>query len=93
MTASSRRAGKADLQTWFARERQADLHVDLGKHVRSEPFVVGEVTRLDVAVRVEYDTEKWNAGIGVGLKYGLRLRVAALNMEGLSVGAGWYHEL
>lgn len=47
----------------------------------------------DVAVRVEYDTEKWNAGIGVGLGYGLRLRAAALNMESVSIGAGWYHEL
>jgi hypothetical protein len=46
-----------------------------------------------VALRAEYDTEKWNAGIGVGLGFGLRLRAAALNMETLSVGAGWYHEL
>ena len=46
-----------------------------------------------VAARVEYDTEKWNAGIGVALGYGLRLHVAALNMESVSVGAGWYHKL
>jgi hypothetical protein len=46
-----------------------------------------------VAARVEYDSEKWNAGFGVDLIYGLRLRAAALNMESLSVGASWFHEL
>jgi hypothetical protein len=46
-----------------------------------------------VAAKVEYDTEKWNVGLGVDLGFGLRLRAAALNMESLSVGAGWCHKL
>ncbi len=46
-----------------------------------------------VAARVEYDSEKWNVGVGVVLPSGLRLRVAALNLETLSVGAGWTHGL
>ena len=46
-----------------------------------------------VAARVEYDSEKWNLGIGVDLGFGLRLRAAALNLETLSGGVGWFHEL
>jgi hypothetical protein len=46
-----------------------------------------------VAARVEYDTEKWNAGLGVELGFGFQLHVAALNMESLSIGAGWRHSL
>jgi hypothetical protein len=46
-----------------------------------------------VTARLEYDTEKLNAGLGLGLRYGLRLRVQALNLETLSVGVGWTHEL
>jgi hypothetical protein len=46
-----------------------------------------------VAVRAEYDTEKWNVGVGVDLGYGLRFRAAALNLETLSGGVGWFHEL
>lgn len=46
-----------------------------------------------VATRIEYDSEKWNVGIGVDLGFGLRLRAAALNLETLSGGVGWFHEL
>jgi hypothetical protein len=46
-----------------------------------------------VAARVEYDTEKWNGGIGVELGFGFRLHAAMLNMESLSIGGGWHHEL
>jgi Exopolysaccharide biosynthesis protein YbjH len=64
------------------------------RHVLDGGFGAFEVSPWRaVAARVEYDTEKWNAGIGVGLGYGLRVHVAALNMESVSVGAGWYHKL
>lgn len=46
-----------------------------------------------VAARVEYDSEKWNVGSGVVLPLGLQFRVSALNLETLSVGAGWTHKL
>jgi len=46
-----------------------------------------------VATKIEYDSEKWNLGLGVDLGYGLRLHAAALNMESVSVGAGWFHKL
>ena len=41
----------------------------------------------------EYDTEKWNAGVGVNPIAGLQLRAALLNMESPSLGAGWSHKL
>lgn len=40
-------------------------------------------------LQVEYDSEKWNAGIGVAPGFGFRFRVAALDLESLSAGAGW----
>ena len=46
-----------------------------------------------VAARVEYDTEKWNAGLGVELGFGFQLHAEALNMESLSIGGGWHHSL
>jgi hypothetical protein len=46
-----------------------------------------------VAARLEYDSEKWNVGIGAALPFGLRFRAAALNLETLSVGVGWTHGL
>ena len=46
-----------------------------------------------VAARFEYDTEKFNVGLGVDLGFGLRVRASALNMESLSYGLGWYHKL
>jgi hypothetical protein len=39
--------------------------------------------------QLEYDTEKWNAGLGLSPWAGLRLRAALLNLESLSLGAGW----
>ena len=64
------------------------------RHVLDGGFGAFEVSPWRaVAVRIEQDSEKWNAGIGIGSKYGLRLRVAALNLETLSVGVGWTHEL
>jgi hypothetical protein len=40
-------------------------------------------------VHAEYDSEKWNAGLGFEPGFGIRLRVAALDLESLSAGAGW----
>ncbi len=64
------------------------------RHVLDGGFGAFEISPCrDVAARLEYDSEKWNVGIGVALPYGLRIRAAALNLETLSVGAGWTHEL
>src|SRR5262249_13892562 len=41
------------------------------------------------AAQLEYDTEKGNAGMGLALPFGLRLRAALLHMQSLSLGAGW----
>ena len=43
--------------------------------------------------QVEYDSEKWNAGVGLSPFAGLRLRAAFLHLESLSVGVGWSHRL
>jgi hypothetical protein len=50
------------------------------------------VTR-SLDAQIEYDSEKWNAGVGLGLFGGLRIRAALLHMESLSLGAGWSHRL
>jgi hypothetical protein len=42
-----------------------------------------------VDVSLEYDTEKWNAALGVEPGLGLRARAALLDMKHLSFGAGW----
>ena len=42
-----------------------------------------------VALSLEYDTEKWNTALGLELPLGLRARVALLDMQHLSFGAGW----
>ena len=64
------------------------------RHVLEGGFGALEVSPWRaVAVRMEYDTEKWNVGVGVALPFGLRLRAAALNLETLSAGAGWTHAL
>ncbi len=64
------------------------------RHVLDGGFGAFEVSPWRaVAARVEYDTEKWNVGFGVGLGYGVRLRATAFNFEKLGVGAGWYHKL
>jgi len=43
--------------------------------------------------QIEYDSEKWNAGLGLKPFAGLQLRAALLNLESLSVGAGWSQAL
>jgi hypothetical protein len=42
-----------------------------------------------MAASVEYDTEKWNAALGVDVGYGFRTRAALLDGRHLSFGAGW----
>lgn len=64
------------------------------RHVLDGGFGAIEISPWRVvAARLEYDSEKWNVGIGVALPYGLRIRAAALNLETLSVGGGWTHGL
>jgi len=64
------------------------------RHVLDGAFGAIEVSPWRVvATQVEYDTEKWNVGLGVDLGFGLRLRAAALNFESLSAGVGWCHRL
>jgi len=66
----------------------------VARHVLDGGFGAIEISPWRVvAARIEHDTEKWNVGIGVALKYGIRLRVAALNLDKLGIGAGWYHQL
>ena len=64
------------------------------RHVLDGGFAALEVSPWRaVAARFEYDTEKFNVGLGVDLGFGLRIRAAALNMESLSAGVGWHHRL
>ena len=64
------------------------------RHVLDGAFSAIEVSPWRaVAARFEYDTEKFNVGLGVELGFGLRIRAAALNMESLSAGVGWHHKL
>ena len=46
-----------------------------------------------VRVQAEYDTEKWNIGLGLSPGAGFRIRAALLNLESFTVGAGWAHTL
>jgi hypothetical protein len=64
------------------------------RHVLDGGFGAFEISPWRaVATRIEYDSEKWNVGLGVSLPYGLKIRAAALNLETLSAGVGWTHEL
>ncbi|MBI1799070.1 MAG: YjbH domain-containing protein [Candidatus Eisenbacteria bacterium] len=51
-----------------------------------------QVPRLP-RVQVEYDSEKWNAALGLNVFGGFRVRAALLHMESLSLGVGWSHSL
>jgi hypothetical protein len=42
-----------------------------------------------VAPQIEYDTEKWNAGLGLALPFGIQLHASLLHLESLALGAGW----
>jgi hypothetical protein len=64
------------------------------RHVLDGGFGAFEVSPWRaVAARIEHDSEKLNVGIGVDLGFGLRLRAAALKLETLSAGVGWFHKL
>lgn len=60
------------------------------RHTLDGAFGAVEVAvRQPVALAVEYDTEKWNASLGIDLRYGFRARAAVLDGEHMSLGAGW----
>ncbi len=44
-------------------------------------------------VQVENDSEKWNAGLGLGAFGGLSVRAALLHLNSLALGIGWSHKL
>jgi hypothetical protein len=57
-------------------------------------FGAGELSpRPWLRTQLEYDSEKWNVGIGLRPVAGLQLRAALLHMESVSVGAGWSQSL
>lgn len=60
------------------------------RHVLDGGFGAVELApRGPVALAVEYDTEKWNASLGIDLRFGLRARAALLDGAHASFGAGW----
>jgi hypothetical protein len=46
-----------------------------------------------VRVQAEFDSEKWNAALGISPGAGFHIRAVLLNLESLSLGAGWSHAL
>jgi hypothetical protein len=64
--------------------------VTASRHVLDGAFGAVEVAhRWPVALAVEYDTEKWNTALGVDVGLGIRTRVALLDWQHVSFGAGW----
>jgi Exopolysaccharide biosynthesis protein YbjH len=60
------------------------------RHVLDGGFGAAEIQPWRfLRIQAEYDSEKWNLGLGVAPGFGLQLRVAALDLESLSAGAGW----
>jgi hypothetical protein len=60
------------------------------RHTLDGAFGAAEVAlRLPVAVSVEYDSEKWNAALGIDFPLGIRARAALLDGTYGSFGAGW----
>src|SRR6185369_12139794 len=60
------------------------------RYVLNGAFGAAELSPLPwLRGQLEYDSEKWNAGLGLSPWAGLRLRAALLNLESLSLGAGW----
>jgi len=60
------------------------------RYVLDGAFGAAELSPLPwLRGQLEYDSEKWNAGLGLSPWAGLRLRAALLNLESLSLGAGW----
>ena len=44
-------------------------------------------------IQVEYDSEKWNAGLGLAPGAGFQVRTALLNLDTFTLGASWSHPL
>jgi hypothetical protein len=64
--------------------------LDARRRVLDGAFGAAELSPLPwLRAQLEYDTEKWNAGLGLSPWSGLRLRAALLHLESLSLGAGW----
>jgi hypothetical protein len=64
------------------------------RHVLDGAFAAAEMSPWPwLRTQLEYDTEKWNAGVGVSPGAGFRIRAALLNLQSPSVGAGWSHHL
>jgi hypothetical protein len=60
------------------------------RYVLNGAFGAAEISPLPwLRGQLEYDSEKWNAGLGLNPWAGLRLRAALLHLESLSLGAGW----
>lgn len=67
---------------------------DASRYVLDGTFGALEIvpTRF-VRVQAEYDTEKWNIGLGLSPGAGFRIRAALLDLESFTIGAGWAHTL
>jgi hypothetical protein len=60
------------------------------RYVLDGTFGAAELAPLPwMRAQLEYDSEKWNAGLGLNPWAGLRLRAALLHLQSLSLGAGW----
>jgi hypothetical protein len=60
------------------------------RYVLDGTFGAAELSPLSwLRAQLEYDSEKWNAGLGLNPWAGLRLRAALLHLQSLSLGAGW----
>lgn len=68
--------------------------LEANRHVLDGAFGAAEIdpTRF-LRVQAEYDTEKWNAGLGVLPGAGFRIRAALLNLESVAWSVGWAHTL
>jgi hypothetical protein len=65
-----------------------------GRYVLDGVFGAGEAAPTPWSrLQLEYDSEKWNAGLGLGPRWGLQVRTALLHLESLAVGASWTHPL
>jgi hypothetical protein len=68
----------------------APLAFEAPRHLLDGVFGAVEVQPWEgFRLQAEYDSEKWNAGVGFEPGFGIRLRLVALDLEILSAGAGW----
>ena len=65
-----------------------------GRRVLDGSFGAFEVSAWRRLVgQIEFDSEKWNAAVGVEPGFGFQLRAAWLNLESPSLAIGWSHPL